>query len=587
MLSWHDIGRQLLRHRRTLIGAHGFALLSVLLSVPLPLMMPVLVDEVLLHKPGWVSALLGTLFPANLLSPVFIILVLLVVVVVMRLIGLAADVCQTNLFSRVAKAVSSQLRVRLVRQLSRAELSAYENLGTAAVSSRLTMDVETLDHFIGPALSRLVINVLTLTGVLAILLCIHWQLALVLLLLNPAMIILARMLGKQVGALKQQENQAFEDMQQGMVETLDAVVQIKANRQERGFFPRVVWLIRQLRRRATDARWKSEAVYQLTHAVYMIGFDIFRTLAMLTVLFSDLSIGQMFAVFAYLWFMMTPLQELLSMQYAYHQAEAARARLNEIMAMPVEDEEVGMAGRSGPMQIRLEELSFAYPGQTKVLDRVSMTLEPGQKIGLVALSGGGKSTLVNLILGLYPHQGGQILLDGAPIEDIGRHSLREQAVTLVQQPVFFNASIRDNLTAGGPAVADNQLWQVLKLAELEELVAAMAQGLNTQVGRGGIRLSGGQRQRLMLARMMLSPAPMVILDEAMSALDAVTEQRLLANMAPLLEGRTVLMISHRLSSLRHADVIYVLDDGKIGQAGSHDELASQEGLYQTLLAAQS
>jgi ABC-type bacteriocin/lantibiotic exporter with double-glycine peptidase domain len=592
MMSWQFIGQQLYRQRKTLLLANIIALCSVALSVPLPLMMPLLVDEVLLNKPAELTATLQLMLPAGWATPVGLIVCIFVLVLLLRAISLLLDVLQSQYFTNIGKDISFQLRQQLVDHLAHSKLQEFEALGAATISSRCIVDVETIDEFVSRALSRFVINVLTVIGTLIILCYINWILALVLLCLNPAMILFARTFGQRVRAMKSDENLAFEHFQQALVETLGAIQQIKAHRQETQFFARIKHCAAQLKHKAVESQWKTEAIFQVNNAVYLAGYELFRVLAMLMVLFSGLSIGQMFAVFAYLWFMMGPIQEMLSLQYAYHQADAALQRINELLHIQTETA-INVPGAVNPFQagnavsIQFQDVSFAYAANSAVLKKVSLSIAAGSHVALVAVSGGGKSTLVNLLLGLYEKTAGDILINGYSVADIGYDCIRENVVTVQQQPVFFNASIRQNLTLGRDHVADDELWQALQLAELETVVQRLPDGLDSSIGRDGVKLSGGQRQRLMIARMLLNPAPVVVLDEALSALDAVTEARILANLQPFMRNKTVIIISHRLNVLRHADMIYVLEDGAIRQAGSHQHLLQQTGLYSTLYAAQS
>ncbi|MEO3678417.1 ABC transporter ATP-binding protein [Rheinheimera sp. FR7-31] len=592
MLSWQVIRQQVFVHRKALLLANIFALCSVLLSVPLPLMIPLLVDEVLLNQPAQLSEWLSLILPTPWSTPVGFILCVLVFVLLLRTVSLGLDVLQSQCFTRIGKDISFLLRQRLLDHLAISRLQEFEALGAASVSSRCIVDVETIDDFVSRALSRFLINVLTVIGTLLVLFYINWILALVLICLNPAMIIFARSFGQRVRTMKSEENLAFEHLQQALVETLNAIQQIKSHRQEGPFFARISHCAEVLKAKAIASQWKTEAIFQVNNTVYLAGYELFRVLAMFMVLFSGLSIGQMFAVFAYLWFLMGPIQEMLSLQYAYNQADGALARLNELLQLKTE-QRLAPAQATNPFQdtaavtIRFDNVSFGYSAQNPVLDRVNLTIAAGSKTALVAVSGGGKSTLVNLMLGLYEKTSGDILINEVSVANIGYDLIREHIVTVQQQPVFFNASLRQNLTQGRVDVTDDALWQALELAELDNTVQGLPDGLDSSIGRDGVKFSGGQRQRLMIARMLLNPAPVIVLDEALSAVDALTEARILANLQPFMRDKTVLIISHRLSVLRQVDMIYVLEDGSVRQAGSHSHLLQQDGLYNTLYALQS
>jgi ATP-binding cassette subfamily C protein len=231
--------------------------------------------------------------------------------------------------------------------------------------------------------------------------------------------------------------------------------------------------------------------------------------------------------------------------------------------------------------IRVEKVHFAYKAGHNVLNGISLEIQPSEKVALVGASGGGKSTLVQTLLGLYPTVSGTISYGGVPITEIGLNVVREHVAAVLQHPSIFNDTIRANLTLGRE-LSDAELWEALEVAQLRKSVEKLAQGLDTVLGRQGVRFSGGQRQRLAIARMVLTKPAVVIMDEATSAIDAETEQRLYTSLNEFLENRTTLVIAHRLSAVKQVDRAYVFEDGKICEQGSHAELLRQGGLYAEL-----
>jgi len=304
---------------------------------------------------------------------------------------------------------------------------------------------------------------------------------------------------------------------------------------------------------------------------------------MLMVVYSNLSIGEMMAVFGYLWFMMGPVQEILGIQYAYYAAKAALTRINHLLALKEEPRYPHLKDPfSGKhtVGVEIENVCFSY-GDMPVLNGVSLKIRPGEKVALVGASGGGKSTLVQVILGLYPPQSGTVRFDGVPMTEIGLEVVRSHVSTVLQNPALFNDTVRMNLTLGRE-LSDERLWQALEVAQLADTVRELPCGIDTVVGRQGVRLSGGQRQRLAIARMVLSDPQVVILDEATSALDAETEAKLHEALREFLRDRTTLIIAHRLSAVKQADRAYVFDGGQIIEEGVHDELIKSDGLYSRL-----
>ncbi len=584
-ITWQDIRRQITSHKGPLVKAHLIALLATLVAVPIPLMMPLLVDEVLLESPGRAVAFMDRVLPDGWQGPTGYILAVLGLVCLMRLFALVLGVLQSREFTFIGKQISFDLRERLVRQLPLISLREYETQGAAGISARCVTDVETLDKFISETLSKFLISGLTIIGTAVILLWIDWQLGLIILLLNPAVIYFSRTFGSKVKHLKKKENAAFEAFQQSLVETLDAINQLRTAQREQQYFDRVVGAARELKDRAIASNWKTEAVNRLSFTIFLLGFEVFRAIAMLMVVFSGLTVGEIFAVFGYLWFMMGPVQELLNIQYSYFGAQAALKRLNEVFGLQQEPRypclvNPFLTDKPG-ISIEIDQLTFGYHEDKPLLKEVSLAVQPGQKVALVSVSGGGKSTLVQLLLGLYQKQSGQIRYDSQPIERIGFDTVRSHVATVLQQPILFNTTVRENLCMG-KVHTDEEIWRALAMAEMKDVVDKLDDKLETLIGRNGIRLSGGQRQRLAIARMILSDPKVVILDEATSALDTDTEARILSNLDRFLSGRTTLIIAHRLSAIRKADLIYVLDDGEMTQSGSHHELIEQEGLYQTL-----
>ncbi|GBL45316.1 lipid A export ATP-binding/permease protein MsbA [Sulfuriferula multivorans] len=570
-------------HKRALLVAHLVALFAAAASVPIPLLLPLLVDQVLLHKPGALTHFIDQRFPAAWHGPLLYIGAVLVATLVLRLSAMLAGVWQSREFTLIAKDVAYRLRRQMLARLSRIALSEYETLGSGTVASHFVTDLNAVDDFIGATVAKFVVAALSLLGMTAVLLWMHWQLALFILLLNPLVIYFTMVLGKKVKDLKRRENSAFELFQQSLTETLDAIQQIRALNRERHYIARVAERARDIRTHAAAFSWKSDAASRASFLVFLFGFDIFRGVSMLMVVYSNLSIGEMMAVFGYLWFMMGPVQDILGIQYAWFGARAALTRINHLLALKDEPQYPHLAnpfaGRH-TVGVEVRDVRFRY-AENPVLNGVSLTIQAGEKVALVGASGGGKSTLVQIILGLYQPQSGSVLFDGVPTTEIGLDVVRENVASVLQHPALFNDSVRMNLTLGRD-MDETALWRALAVAQLADTVQAMPGGLDTLVGRQGVRLSGGQRQRLAIARMILADPRVVILDEATSALDAATEARLHAALHDFLKDRTTLIIAHRLSAVKQADRVYVFDGGQIIEEGAHAELIRGGGLYAKL-----
>lgn len=572
------------RHQTTLLTANIIAVLAVLASVPVPLLMPLLVDEVLLQKPDFAVQTIQQLTPASWHSPILYILALLLLTLVLRAISLIFNVIQTRLFTLTAKDITFQIRRRLLHRLQKISMADYETVGSGSVASHFITDIETLDQFIGNTTSKLLVAILTVIGTSIVLIWLHWPLALFILVLNPAVIYFTTVFAKRVKHLKANENLAFEDFQQSLTETLDAIGEIRANNRSRYYTSLLVDKANAIKTQAGRYSWKSDSANRLSFMVFLFGFDVFRAIAMFMVVYSDLSIGQMFAVFGYLWFMMGPVQEILNIQLSFFSANAALGRINSLVTLKDEPQyphQIDPFKGQRTVSIQLENVHFSYGQCPDVLNGISLKIKQGQQIALVGASGGGKSTLVQALLGLYPINDGMIYFDNIPINKIGFDTVRDNVATVLQHPVLFNSTVRDNLSMGR-TVNDQELWTALSIAQLEDTIKQMPKQLDTLVGRQGVRLSGGQRQRLAIARMILSQPKVVILDEATSALDSETEFQLHRAMREFLKDRTTLIIAHRLSAVKQANHVYVFEDGNIIEQGNHESLIEQKGLYAKL-----
>lgn len=584
--SWRGILRVALEHKRELIIGQLIALFAVAAHVPIPLLMPLLVDEVLLHRPGKVVAFIDSLFPAAWHGPMLYILFMLSATIALRIGSILLDVLQTRQFTLIGKDVTYRMRRDLLSRMQRVSMAEYETLGSGAVSSHFVTDINAIDQFIGLSISKTLISALSLVGISIVLLWLHWQLALFILFLNPLVIYFTVTLGKRVKRLKQRENTAIELFQQALVETLDAIQQVRASNRERHYLNNVDNKALGIKTHSAAFSWKSDAATRLSFGLFTVGFEVFRAAGMAMVVFSNLTVGEMMAVFGYLWFMMSPVQEVLNVQYAYYAANAALARVNRLLDLKQEPDYPHLhdpfTGKD-TVGIRLEHIGFAYGDNAPVLKDVNLDIRPGEKIALVGASGGGKSTLVNVLLGLYPPSEGRLLFDNVPVTEIGLDVVREHVATVLQSPAMFNDTVRANLTLGRE-YPDRQLWQALEVAQLRETIESMPNGLDALIGQHGVRLSGGQLQRLAVARMVLADPRVVILDEATSALDTDTEARLHRALSRFLRQRTTIIIAHRLSAVRQADRVYVFEDGHIIEQGTHDELMEREGLYHRLYA---
>jgi len=473
------------------------------------------------------------------------------------------------------------MRESLLHHLKRVSLKEYEMMRVGAVTSKLVTDVETIDGFVSSTISKLIVAVLILLFSAVVLLWIHWQLALFILITNPIVVLFTVKLSRNIGKLKKEENKAVELFQSSLTETLELFHQIRAANKEEYFFKQSEIKAKELKEHSVNYGYKSDAAIKFSYLVFLAGYEVFRAVSILAVAYSDLSVGLMLAIFSYLWVMVSPTQDIINFQYVLATAKAACKRINTVFEM---EQEPQVEQRRNPFEgseaidIKVENLSFSYLKDKPILENINMRIEKSCKVAIVGASGSGKTTLANILVGFYPLDEGEIFYADVSNKNIKLSTIRENIHLILQHPKLFNDTMRFNLTLGN-SYSDEQIEEALHIAQLDDVIERLDKGLDTLVGKDGIKLSGGQRQRVAIARMVLSNPKVVIFDESTSALDVHTEAKLFEALHSFLENKTVITIAHRLSTIKSAEFIYVLEDGKVVDSGSPKVLLSKDESY--------
>jgi ATP-binding cassette subfamily C protein len=567
----------ILQDRKSFIIGQAITVVAIIVSVPIPLMLPVLVDEVLLQKPAHFVNTIDFLFGSG--NAFYYIAIVALTVIFLRFFHFVLNVIVTKIFTRISKYVTFYLRQTLLTHLSQVSMNEYETLGNGAISSNLVTDINTLDQFLITAASRFISSFLSLIAISIVMIVIHPILGLMILFIQPLIMYISKKISKSVVALKSNENQAIEDFQDNLSEVLELFGQIKASNKEHYFFEKSIQKAKTIQTTSNTYNYKSVAYERFSFTIFLAAFEILRATGLLMVAYSDLSIGMMFAMFGYIWFIMTPIQDILSMQYSYASAKAAMKRLNMILDLKKEPQGKKILEENKELDIVIQNLHFSYTPQKEVLSNITLNIEPQSKIALIGASGSGKTTLAQLIAGFYTKTSGHIYYNGIKSETINKTSLRNSVFLVLQMPILFNNTLRFNLTMGDEFISDAQINQAIEMAQLQDVIEALPQKLDTLVGKNGIRLSGGQRQRLSIARMIIANPCVVIFDESTSALDVHTETKLFVALESFLCNKTVITIAHRLSTVKNANKVFVLHEGKIVQQGTHKELEQEEGHY--------
>ncbi|MFV7789296.1 ABC transporter ATP-binding protein [Aliarcobacter lanthieri] len=566
----------LLEKKKLLVFGQIVTIVAIIISVPIPLMLPALVDEVLLDKPNFFVENINNLFGTQ--NAFKYILIVTLAVVILRALHYVFSVIITKIFTNIAKFVTFKVREKTLKHLKDVSMNEYESLGSGTVSANLITDVNTLDNFIMSIASKLVTSILTLIAVGAVIIAIHPILGILIIVIQPLIMFLSRNIAKKTGILKKEENEAISDFQNNIGESLDLFSQIKASNKEEYFFDNAIKKAKNIQTTSNNFNYKSVAYERFSFTLFLIVFEILRAAGLVMVAYSDLSIGMMFAMFGYIWFIMTPVQDILSIQYSYMTAMAAINRINKVLTLQKEPNGNKSFEKKG-VDIELKNVYFSYNKSKEILKDISFDMKYGEKIALIGASGSGKTTLAQIIAGFYTKTNGEITYNDIRIEDLDKKSLRDEIFLVLQMPMLFNNTLRFNITMGDENIKDEDIYKALEIAQLSDVVSSLENGLDTIVGKNGVRLSGGQRQRLSIARMIIANPSIIIFDESTSALDVQTETKLFCGLEEILKDKTVITIAHRLSTVKNANKIYVLDEGKIVQSGNHDELEQQEGHY--------
>lgn len=583
-ITFKTIFKLMLIKKPLLFWGQVITLFSIAISIPIPLMLPIMVDEVLLDKPAFIVHSIDDFLGSG--DAFYYISIAACMVIFLRIFYFLLSALITKIFTYISKFVTYEIRKKLLSHLQKVCMNEYETLGSGAISANLITDVNTLDSFIITSASKFIASILTLLCVSVVLILIHPIMGAMMIISQPLIVFLSNKIARYTGDLKKDENQAIEDFQNNLGETLELFGQIKASNKEKYFFDESILKANNIQETSNAYSYKSVAYERFSFTMFLVAFEILRASGLILVAYSDLSIGMMFAMFGYIWFMMTPVQNILSMQYTYASAKSALERINTILALKTEKQGSIKLNTQEDLTIDIQNLKFSYNSDKTILKDISLHIKAKEHIALIGASGSGKTTLAQIISGFYEKSSGFIKYNDVLSEDLNKQSLRENIFLVLQMPILFNNTLRFNITMGNKNISDEEIYKALEIAQLKDVVYEMKNNLDTIVGRHGIRLSGGQRQRISIARMIISKAKVVIFDESTSALDVHTETKLFEALKPILKDKTLITIAHRLSTVKNANMIYVLDSGKIVEEGTHDFLEEKDGHYNQFIKKQ-
>ncbi len=576
--------RELLRPRqRTLAVILAAMLVQAAMSLAAPWPLKIIIDLVVAshRQPQWINWVLATLDADNKMR----IAAAAGIATVLIAVTTGAAMYVASYFTEsLSQSIGNDLRVRLYHQLQQLSLAYYDTNRVGTILSTLTSDVQIIQSFASVSTLNIFTNTLTVVGMIIVMLLCRWDFTLIALAVTPLLALFVVRVNKAIRTAVKEVRTHQSDLMATLQEGLQSIHVVQA-------FGREDHQEQQLRKASMDAvtAWlKARRVSSLLSPVVGLAIAVCTGLVLwrgsLLILAGTMTVGALTVFLAYLAKFFQPVRDLAQMTNTIAQVSVGFERVQEISDADTVIREHPGAIEPPPFrgEIAFEHVSFGYEPDVPVLRDISFTISPGQMVGIVGPTGSGKSTVVSLIPRFRDPDSGRITIDGVDVRDYTLRGLRSQIGFVLQDTVLLRGTIRDNIAFGRPDATDDEIVEAATLANAHEFITRMADGYHSLVGDRGLTLSGGQRQRIGIARALIRDNPILILDEPTAALDAESEQLVIEALERLMEGRTVITIAHRLSTLRHADKIIVIKDGAVAEDGTHQELLELDGAYAQL-----
>ena len=567
-----------------LVAVAGETLAALLEPWPIKLV----VDNVLQSKklPGPVGGLVLGLFGANKYA---VLNFALAAVIVIALIGAVGAYVEKYLTASISQWISHDLRRTVYQQIQRLSLAEHGETRRGDLLTRVTSDIEAIQDFINSALVGIIVNVLTLAGMVAVMLYIDWRFALVALSISPLLMITtffyAPRIKKASRAVKKQES----ELVSGVAEVLSSIHVIQAYAREDYEDRRFEFDSRQNVQAALQARSTKAKLSPTIDVIAAIGTCLVLGYGAHLALAGQVSAGVLIVFLLYVGKTYKPMRDLSKMANTVSKAGVGFERIQEVLEVESRVRDLPGAGPAPALrgEIEFDRVTFSYAGDTAALRDVSFKIEPGKVVAIVGPSGAGKSTIVSLIPRFFDPSSGAVRIDGTDIRRYTLKSLRDQIGFVLQDTLLFRATIWENICYGRLDAPPEETLRAAEMANAHDFIVNLPQGYATMVGERGVTLSGGQRQRIAIARALVRNAPILILDEPTAGLDAASEQAVMEALERLMEGRTCVVIAHHLSTIRRADTILVVKNAEVVERGTHDALMMQGGVYAELHAIQT
>jgi subfamily B ATP-binding cassette protein MsbA len=561
-----------------LVGVAGGTVAELLEPWPLKIVL----DHLLQSRPlpGWLQPAIGWIGGDKLA----VLNVAVLAVAVIAVTGAASSYLTSYFTSCAGQWVMHDLRRTLYHHIHRLSLAEHDERRTGDLIGRVTSDIDSIQDFVTSALLGMLTSVLTLVGILGVMLYLNWRFTLISLAVAPVLFlvvyIFTRRIKKASRDVRKQESELVSIVQ----EVFSSIRVVKAFAREDYEEDRFEQQSLTNVETALLARRIKMLLSPVVEIIVAVGTCLMLAYGARLVLGGQLTAGALVVFLLYLGKMYKPMRDLSKMTDTVSRAGVAFERIREVLDTEggVRDRPHAKTATDFKGAITFDHVSFGYAPDRPILDDVSFEIQAGQVAAFVGPTGGGKTTVINLIARFYDPTSGKVTIDGVDIRDFKIRSLRDQVSFVLQDTLLFHAPVWQNIAYGRPEATRDEIIHAAQLANAHEFITEMAEGYDTMVGERGITLSGGQRQRIAIARAVIRNTPILVLDEPTSGLDAQSEQSVFEALDRVMKGKTCIVIAHHLATILKADTIFVVKDTKLAERGTHEELLAAGGFYAEL-----